>query len=92
MPAYPDILAGPILRRVTENRVCVWIASSKPVHYQLQIKDQQSVQLGGSDRGKFTDIQVGENLWVNLFEAWPEKDSQFPRDELLYYNFLLIDI
>lgn len=87
MATHPEILAGPILRRVTENRVCVWIASSKPLHYQLQIKNQQLALLGSSDRGKFTEIKVGENLWVSLFEAWPDEGSQFPRDELLYYNF-----
>lgn len=86
MSNLPDIIAGPILRRVTNNRVCVWLASSKELNFKLAISNQQSKHLGGSEEGRQTSHQLGEKLWVTLFEAWPLENTTFPKDELLYYQ------
>jgi hypothetical protein len=35
--SFPTLLAGPILRRAEPERVCIWIASSKPVSMRAEI-------------------------------------------------------
>ncbi len=84
MVKLPDVIAGPILRRVTENRVCVWLASSKKLNLKLSVHSKQSTCIGNS--GKGTSQQLGKHLWVSLFEAWPAQGTPFPKDELLYYQ------
>ena len=89
MVERPDIIAGPILRRVTENRVCVWLASSKPLNLKLSIHNTESECIGYSDN--HPSQQLGKYLWLSLFEAWPTQDQVFPKDELLYYQLCNAD-
>ena len=86
MADLPNIIAGPILRRVTENRVCVWLASSRKLDLSLSIVDKHTHCIGNSTTGKSTSYQFGERLWITLFEAWPIQQTIFPRDKLLYYR------
>ncbi|MDH5517690.1 MAG: alkaline phosphatase D family protein [Gammaproteobacteria bacterium] len=86
MYKFPEILAGPMLRRVTENRVCVFVASSVAIDYTLQVNDRNKKPIGSSDKGKLTSHKLGNKLWVTLFEAWPEDSDKFPSDDLLYYQ------
>ena len=98
------LLAGPILRRTTKNRVCVWLASTQPLSLQLTVTDTQETPLGQS---KLEDlnrqcVQLGKNLWIYLLQASPNEDAvktaakgnekpDFPSDTLLYYRLDEVD-
>jgi len=72
-----NLLAGPILRRTTKNRVCVWLAVANPLTLQLTIKDSQGNALGQSRLDDLTEqrVQLGKNLWVYLLQARPNEDT-----------------
>lgn len=82
------VLAGPILRRTTKNRVCVWLATSGPMQLQLTISDTQDNQLGtgGMDAMNLKGIQLGEHLFVHLLQARSEQPTGYPVDTLMYYR------
>lgn len=42
------LLAGPIVRRATKNRVCVWLATRQPITIKLEILDQNQQVLASS--------------------------------------------
>jgi len=82
------LLAGPVLRRVTLNRVCVWFATDRQSAFKLTILKDTHV-IGVSDVAKI-DIarcQLGKQLFVYLLVAEPiALNSPFPFDELLAYR------
>ncbi len=84
----PNVLAGPILRRTTKSRVCVWIATSEPMRLQLTICDIHTNRLGtgGMDRMNPEGIQLGKHLFVHLLQARPEQPTGYPVDTLMYYR------
>ncbi len=89
-----NLLAGPILRRTTKNRICVWLATSNPMPLRLTIIDHQDTILGQSD---FKDLnqhrlQLGKNLWIYLLQAKPNQDTTFPFDELMCYRLDVVDL
>lgn len=87
------LLAGPILRRTTINRVCVWLATSQPVPLRLVITDLRGNPLGQSilDDVNKQRVQLGKNLIVYLLQARPDNNAEFPRNALLYYRLEEID-
>ena len=72
------LLAGPILRRTTKNRVCVWLAVARPLTLQLTIIDDQGRPLGQSKLEDLTEqrVQLGKNLWVYLLQARSNGDTE----------------
>lgn len=87
----PDVLAGPILRRTEPNRVCVWLATSRPGPVTVEVvrldeeRDGGAVVLGAAEA---TEVRLGERLWVHLAEVPPREDA-FPGDVLLGYDVVL---
>ncbi len=82
------ILAGPILRRTTKNRVCVWLATAKPMSLRLTITDIHDKTLGQSDTNDLNKhcVQLGKNLWIYLLQAKPDETSGYPVDRLMCYR------
>lgn len=87
------LLAGPILRRTTTHRVCVWLATAQPTFLRLTITDLRGNPLGQSILKDPDEqcVQLGRNLYIYLLQARPEKNTGFPRDTLLYYSLEEID-
>ncbi|MGD9533009.1 MAG: hypothetical protein AB7V56_04470 [Candidatus Nitrosocosmicus sp.] len=57
----PLILAGPILRRIECNRVCVWIATSKKVNITIDILRQTKITNNGSNgNNNFIEMDIHE--------------------------------
>ncbi|MCI5115536.1 MAG: hypothetical protein D3912_12095 [Candidatus Electrothrix sp. AX1] len=82
------VLAGPILRRTTKNRVCVWLATSEPMQLQLTITDctENILGTGAMDTRYPQGIQLGKHLFVHLLQARPKGTSGYPFDTLMYYS------
>jgi hypothetical protein len=91
-----DLLAGPIVRRTTENRVCVWVATRYKMPLQLTIMNTDG-DIGNSSLDNLGEscCKLGENLYVYLLQALPTQDGAvngfFPKDEILYYRIGQID-
>ena len=85
------LLAGPILRRVTANTVCVWMVTDKKALLKLTVL-QESVEIAGNDCEDIIQIeqqrcQLGTKLFVYLLQTKPNKGiQQFPYDQLLSYR------
>ena len=84
-----SILAGPILRSTTPNRVCVWIALSCTSQLTLEIMTLDGEVVGKSnlDRLSASRFKLGSNLYVYLLQAYPlEKQVHFATETLYYYR------
>ncbi|MCI5148669.1 MAG: hypothetical protein D3916_04645 [Candidatus Electrothrix sp. MAN1_4] len=82
------VLAGPILRRTTKNRVCVWLATSEPMQLELTITscNENILGTGGMDPMNPQGIELGKHLFVHLLQARPRDASAYPADTLMYYS------
>ena len=95
------IVAGPILRRVTPDLVCVWLLTTQPISLKLTIlQDGKSV---GENDPALIELQryaLGEQLFVYLLQAKPSpspadqavktEQPKFPYDQLLNYKISII--
>jgi hypothetical protein len=79
--AFQEIICGPIVRRVEQKKVSIWIAFMKPTQLTLKIWEGDNIKHTGSDRlFNFTNtppiaqksdhaIQFGKNLYIALVTA-----------------------
>ena len=85
-----NLIAGPILRRTTKNRVCVWLATSRPMPLQLTIVDAQNIALefGQSRLDNLGEqcVKTGDNLYVYLLQARSNTSTGYPLDKLMCYR------
>ncbi len=73
----PNIIAGPILRRVEKSKVSVWIAFSKNYHCTLKLYDGDNVNVESAtsaieiltDNAEAPTVPFGKNLWIALITA-----------------------
>jgi hypothetical protein len=85
------ILAGPVLRRVEAQRVCIWVATSGPAEVVGRIYGidagtgaiAQELASATAERRR-----IGTNLFVHLVEAGPSEGA-LPLDQLLGYDLEL---
>lgn len=82
------LLTTPILRRVTRNRVCVWLASSEQMELRLTVMNGQQAAIGQGDTAdmRMHRVRLGENLHVYLLQARPDNNDGYPLDQLMYYR------
>ena len=85
------ILAGPVLRRVEAQRVCIWVATSGPSEvvgriYAIDTETGSIVRELASATAERR--RIGANLFVHLVEAGPS-EGELPLDELLGYDLEL---
>ncbi len=82
---FPPILSGPILRRVDEYQINIWLATSKnyEITASLYIIDQNHKILPISVKNH--KLRLGKQLYIHLITINPLKNV-FPTDQLLGYN------
>ncbi|MFT3764738.1 MAG: hypothetical protein QM820_04365 [Minicystis sp.] len=86
----PLFLAGPILRRVDEQGVFVWLATKIPVQITGAVYTASSTLSGPLTllgRGSALPRRFGERLYVTLLRIDPDQGT-FPADQLLAYNLI----
>ncbi|PSJ17792.1 hypothetical protein [Nitrosomonas supralitoralis] len=83
-------LGGPILRRTTRNRICVWLALDKPFDLSLEILDVNEHLVGASKQEELpaSRVQLGANLYIYLLCAYPIEQIPFITGTPLYYRLL----
>ncbi len=82
---FPPVLSGPILRRVDEYQITVWVATSKnyDITASLYITDQNHKILPIAVKNH--KLPLGKQLYIHLITINPLK-KVFPTDQLLSYN------
>ena len=78
------LLAGPILRRMQSDRITIWLATSKPVQWQLTIftpEEESRYLLAG---GHCTQLKVAEHFHVQLIDL--RLDKPLPTDTWIGYS------
>jgi hypothetical protein len=90
----PEILAGPILRRVEATRACVWIATKHRMRVEGYVYEADSLNVLG--RGESVSLSFGRNLFVALVQIVPSSNNEgqtapkpYPRNVLLAYDLVL---
>ncbi len=82
----PFLLAGPILRRVEESSVSVWLAFRKNVSLTLKVYDSEDKIIGSEKlSGSTTARRIGANLWVAVVTASTNTASDFLVAGTKYY-------
>ena len=89
--SLPIVLAGPILRRVTSDQVCIWIATSQEVKVEAKVFHEDIVESSPIKRsstnetqeefprlvgiGNSESIALGKHLHITLVSALPVKKT-----------------
>lgn len=91
----PPVLAGPLLRRVQNNRLVLWLAASRPLPLQLHLshathagQDSLHQQLA-LDEQRCQRLPLGQHLWLHLIDV--ALDRPLPWDTLIHYDLEITD-
>lgn len=90
----PILLAGPILRRVDQEQIYIWMALSQPYLIEATL-----YKIHGNEEENFSyekmtvdtetsEVVLGKRFYGYLVKVTP-KDRFFPKDILLGYNLIL---
>jgi hypothetical protein len=84
LAALPNVLAGPVLRKVTADSVTVWFALKRKATVTLTITDTTGTRYFS---GKRDTVAVGANLHIVAVTAQRDVDaSEFPlSDDTIYW-------
>ena len=89
-PQLPDILAGPMLRRVTQEQLVLWLVTSRPLEISLCLykhRDDHSFFTGSIKSFSPKPVRIGERAYIYLISYFPK--IPFPIDELLEYDLII---
>ncbi|WP_298719691.1 alkaline phosphatase D family protein [uncultured Oceanisphaera sp.] len=75
------ILAGPMLRRTSCERLVFWLASRTPLQFRLLLPERSPLVFSG-DRQQ--EVRVGERCFIQLLDL--ELDTPLPADTLVAYD------
>ncbi len=71
--ALQKLICGPILRRVSNNKVSVWVAFRENYHLKLKIWEGNKIKFDISATplatGESHTLQFGQNLWIGVVSA-----------------------
>ncbi len=86
----PDVLAGPLLRRLAPDRLALWLATSRPLSLSLELAptNESPRRLAIAD-DHCRRVPVGRHAWLYLIDL-PLEDP-LPRDTLIAYDLRLHD-
>ncbi|MCI0388960.1 MAG: hypothetical protein MOB07_09390 [Acidobacteria bacterium] len=86
LSSKPPVLAGPILRKVTDTSVTVWLAlkESSEVTLEVFISDVQVVP--ALFFGKRKTVRIGKNLHLVAVTARPRSSERLQPDKVYYYD------
>lgn len=76
------ILAGPVLRRASGERLVFWLASRTSLQFRLQFP--LAPQLGGCPRLEQQQLRVGERCFIQLLDI--KLADELPSDTLIAYD------
>ncbi|SEJ35783.1 hypothetical protein SAMN04244572_03665 [Azotobacter beijerinckii] len=86
--ALPPVLAGPLLRRLTPQRLVLWLVGSRPLRLSLQLVFAGSQpRLIALDGARCRRLRIGAHAWLHLLDV--ALDEPLPTDTPIEYDLLL---
>lgn len=87
-PSLPLVLAGPLLRRLEDRRVVLWLVATRPLSAELQLypAERETLRLP-LDSQRCQVLPVGRQAFVHLVDV--QLDTPLPCDERIGYDLLL---
>lgn len=85
-----QVLAGPILRRMTTERLTFWLITSAPVSASLGLLQNQETILALKEAeiaDCHSQLKAGDNLYVNLLDI--KLDHALPTNTIIHYDLRL---
>lgn len=87
---FPDLLAGPMVRRVDSSEAFIWAATSKEFAitaevYAIFTKGDSNYYSKIHATTETQSIQFGDNLYIHLIKVTPNSNT-FPTNLLIGYN------
>ncbi|MGR2739712.1 alkaline phosphatase family protein [Billgrantia sp. Q4P2] len=87
-PPLPDVLAGPLLRRLTANRLVMWLVASRPLEFTLMLHPEghppRRLVLGDE---RLRRLPVGRHAWLHLIDV--SLATPLPTGTLVDYDLKL---
>ena len=83
----PDVLAGPLLRRLEPQRLVMWLVGTRqlPLTLRLHVAEQsRDIVL---DQGQCQIVPVGRQAFIHLIDI--PLDEALPQDALIGYDLLI---
>ncbi|QTP54135.1 alkaline phosphatase family protein [Billgrantia sulfidoxydans] len=69
-PPLPDVLAGPLLRRLSAERLVLWLVATRPLELTLMLHPEshppRRLRLGDE---RLERIPVGQHAWLHLIDV-----------------------
>jgi len=86
---FPEILAGPIVRRVEASCAYIWVATSKNYNitaecYEITTRYEGNEYNSIKLRARTKTVSLGENLYIHLIKVTPS--TKFKPNLLIGYN------
>ena len=87
MPPLPQLLAGPILRRCTPQKVVFWLTTSTPFSGLFHAAIGDKKPLSAVDKSHINQIcwPVGNYCYIYIIQWLP--DTPLPENTIIKYNF-----
>ncbi|MEI6899945.1 MAG: hypothetical protein WCL00_08705 [Bacteroidota bacterium] len=76
-----EIFAGPMVRRATTDKVCLWIATLGSPQVEGKLIDNGNPIGSGISKS----ISIRDKLYIHLIEIVPQDHQKFPTNRLIYY-------
>jgi hypothetical protein len=87
----PLILAGPIVRRASQDSILVWLATSQQLAFKAEVYVEANpaapltlTRIGNG--GTACSVVLGQSLYCQLIELKPAGAARFPESRLLFYD------
>ncbi|MGM1053774.1 MAG: alkaline phosphatase family protein [Pseudomonadota bacterium] len=86
----PDVLAGPLLRRLAPEKLVLWLAASRPLDLTLILAPAgETTRRVAIDDDHCRRVPVGRHAWLHLIDL--PLQAPLPRDTLITYDLRLGD-
>ena len=80
----PDFLTGPVLRRLSPERVLVWLVTSRPLALSMRLQLPCGAQVATAPGECAQVLPIGRYAFVHLLDLRPA--SALPVDQVLSYD------
>jgi len=85
----PDVLAGPLLRRLEPGRLVLWLVASRELNLQLWLQPEGQAQQTHALDQHCQQLPLGQHAVLHLIDL--PLEQALPQDERIAYDLQIID-
>ena len=83
----PDVLAGPLLRRLEPQRLVMWLVGARELPLSLRLHVAEQTRDISLDQGQCQIVPVGRQAFIHLIDV--PLDDALPQDVVIGYDLLI---